>query len=62
MTHAPLIYDTDDAAFIHPLAQDANAQFPLAVGLSVRPYLELSDAENLFLCRGLMPPGISARA
>ena len=45
-----------------PLAQDANAQVSLAVGLSVRHYSELGDAEHLFLCRGLMPQGIAARA
>jgi hypothetical protein len=44
------------------LAQDANAQVPSAVGLSVRHYSELSDAEQGFLCRGLMPQGIAARA
>jgi hypothetical protein len=32
----------------YPLAQDANAQVPLAVGLSVRHYSELSDAEHVF--------------
>jgi len=62
VTHAPLIHGTDDAAFIYPLAQDANAQIPLAVGLSLRHYSELSDAENVFLYRGLMPQGIAARA
>jgi hypothetical protein len=57
-----LIHGTPDATFIHPLAQDANAQVPLAVGLSVRHYSELSDAEHVFQCRGLMPQGIAARA
>jgi hypothetical protein len=55
VTHAPLIHGTPDAAFIYPLAQDANAQVPLAVGLSVRHYSELSDVEHVFLCWGLMP-------
>jgi len=55
VTHAPLIHGTPDAAFIYPLARDANAQVPLAVGLSVRHYSELSDVEHVFLCRGLMP-------
>jgi hypothetical protein len=43
-----LTHGTPDAAFIYPLAQDANAQVPLAVGLSVRHYSELSDAEHVF--------------
>jgi len=55
-----LIHGTPDAAFIYPLAQAANAQVPLAVGLSARHYSELSDAERVFLCRGLMPQGIAA--
>ena len=38
VTHAPLIHGTPDVAFIFPLAQDAEAQVPLAVGLSVRHY------------------------
>ena len=62
MTHLPLIHGTPDAAFIYPLAQDANAQVPMVVGLSVRHYSKLSDAEHVFLCRGLMPQGIAARA
>jgi len=33
VTHASLIHGTPDAAFIYPLAQDANAQVPLVVGL-----------------------------
>ena len=61
MTHAPLTHGTDDAAFIYRLAQDANAQIPLAVGLSVRHYSELSDADHVFLRRGLMPQDIAAR-
>ena len=57
-----LIHAIQDAAFIYPLAQDANAQVPLAVGLLVRHYSELSDAEHVFLYAGdSCPKGIPGR-
>jgi hypothetical protein len=52
-----LIHGAQDAAFIYPLTQDGNAQVSLAVGLFARHDSELSDAEHLFLCRGLVPRG-----
>ena len=50
-----------EAVFIYPQARDANAQVPLALGLSVRRYSELCDGGQVILCRGLMPQGIAAR-
>jgi len=58
-----LIHGTQEAAaFIYPLAQDAHTQVPLAVGIFVRNYSELSDAEQVFLYAGdSCPKGIAAR-
>ena len=57
-----LIHGTQGAAFIYPPAQDANAQVPLAVGIFVRHYSELSDGERVFLYAGdSCPKGIAAR-
>jgi hypothetical protein len=42
--------------------QDADTQVPLAIGIFVRNYSELSDAEQVFLYAGdSCPEGIAAR-